>query len=130
MKMKDLALKYFKEWYSCSESIVLAAADKGLCSAELLCVATPFSGGMSSGCLCGAIAGAQIVIGACVERDKARFMAKEFITKFKERNKATCCRILTREHENNSSERRESCKKYVYDCAEILEELVQGKVYA
>jgi len=128
--MKDLALKYFKEWYSCSESIVMAAAEKGLCSKDLLRVATPFSGGMSSGCLCGAIAGAQIVIGACFERDKARFMAKELINKFKERNKVTCCKILTRENEGNSSERRESCKKYVRDCAEILEELVQGKVYA
>ena len=42
---------------------------------------------------------------------KEIYNCKELINKFKERNKVTCCKILTREHENNSSERRESCKK-------------------
>lgn len=128
--MKDLALKYFKEWYSCSESIIMAAAEKGYCSKDLVNISTPFSGGMSSGCLCGAIAASQMVIGACFERDLSKFMAKEFITKFKNRHKATCCKILSHGLASGSPERREYCKNYVSDCAEILEELVKDKVYA
>ena len=38
--------------YSCSESIVMEAIEKGLVPKELLPVATSFSGGMGSGCLC------------------------------------------------------------------------------
>ena len=30
--LKDIALKYFKNGYSCSESIIQACADEGLCS--------------------------------------------------------------------------------------------------
>ena len=52
MSMKENAIKYFKSGYSCSESIVKAASEAGLCSAELLPIATSFSGGMSSGCVC------------------------------------------------------------------------------
>ncbi len=55
--MKEKAVNYYKQGYSCSESIIHAAMDKGFCSQTLLAVATAFSGGMSSGCLCGAVAG-------------------------------------------------------------------------
>ena len=61
--LKDKAAQYYKQGYSCSESVVMAAIDEGLCDKSLLACATPFSGGMSSGCLCGAVAGAQLVIG-------------------------------------------------------------------
>ena len=57
------AVEYFKNGYSCSESIIKWGIDEGLVPEELLPVATPFSGGMGSGCLCGAIAGAQMIIG-------------------------------------------------------------------
>ena len=57
------AVEYFNQGYSCSESIVMEAIEKGLVPKELLPVATSFSGGMGSGCLCGAIAGSQIVLG-------------------------------------------------------------------
>ena len=73
--MKQIALDYFKNWYSCSESIVKAAADKGYCSEDLVKIATPFSGGMSVGCLCGAIAGAQIVIGAIFNKEDVIYRA-------------------------------------------------------
>ena len=57
------AAEYFNQGYSCCESIVKEAIEKGLVPEELLPVATSFSGGMGSGCLCGAIAGSQIVLG-------------------------------------------------------------------
>ena len=57
------AREYFNNGYSCSESIIMELADKGVVSRELLSLATPFSCGIGSGCLCGEIAGAQLVIG-------------------------------------------------------------------
>lgn len=59
------AVEYFMtQGFSCSESMVKWGIDEGLCPPEMLSAATAFSAGMSSGCLCGAIAGAQIIIGS------------------------------------------------------------------
>ena len=57
------AVDYFLNGNSCSEAIILEASDNGLCSKDLISVATSFSGGIGSGCLCGAVAGAVMVIG-------------------------------------------------------------------
>lgn len=129
--MKEEAVNYYKQGYSCSESIVQAAIDKGLCDKNLLSVATAFSGGMSSGCLCGAIAGAQIVLGANFGKKNsknndeiARAKAKEFIEEFKKKRKATCCRVLTAGLEFASTERKQNCSTFVEECSEILENIL------
>ena len=57
------AVEYFLDGNSCSESVVSRAIELGLCDKELLSVATPFSGGIGSGCLCGAVSGSLLVIG-------------------------------------------------------------------
>ncbi len=129
------AAEYFKNGYSCSESIVKEAIDKGLVSQELLPVATSFSGGMGSGCLCGAIAGSQMVLGSIYGRENksgnevcARAKAKQFIEEFKKSHKATCCRVLTAGMDMTSPERKAHCANMVNDCSKILEELIEVKV--
>lgn len=129
--MKEEAVKYYKEGYSCSESIVHAAMDEGLCSKTLLAVASSFSGGMSSGCLCGAVAGAQMVIGynfgkgnSKNNEEIARAKAKEFIEKFKEKRKTTCCRTLSAGMDFHSVERKQNCAYIVEECAQILENII------
>jgi C_GCAxxG_C_C family probable redox protein len=133
--MKEKAVNYHKQGYSCSESVVQAAVDAGLCDKSLLCVATSFSGGMSSGCLCGAVAGAQMVIGANFGKqnsrqndESARAKAKEFIEKFKKNRKATCCKVLTAGLEFGSPERKQNCTELVQECAKILDDMVKVKV--
>ncbi len=130
--MNKQALEYFKNGFSCSESIIKAAIDEGLVSKELLPVATSFSGGMGSGCLCGAVAGAQMVIGAIHGKDekkrdglKARELAKKIIEDFKEKNKYTCCKALTSGFDFSSPERRRHCAKMVEDCGLILEAIFE-----
>ena len=129
--MKDKAIKHFKEGYSCSESVVQAAIDKGYAPKELLSVATPFSGGMGIRCLCGAVAGSQIIIGSMFgkneERDgkKARALAKQFNEKFAEKYKVNCCKVLSAGYEFSSPERREHCCGMVEDCSILLEELLK-----
>ena len=124
------AVEYFKNGYSCSESIIKWAIDEGLVDNSLLPVATSFSGGMGVGCLCGAIAGAQMVIGYLYGRDNvagnellARSKAKEFIQRFTEVHKATCCRVLTRGLEMASPERKEHCTSMVDFCEKLLKDL-------
>ena len=133
--MKENALNYYKSGLSCSESVVNAAIDAGLCDKNLLSVATAFSGGMSSGCLCGAVAGAQMVLGSMFGKNNtlgndetARAKAKEFIEEFKKTHKATCCKVLTAGLEFGSPERKQNCAKLVEECAEILEKLTKEKV--
>lgn len=133
--MKENAINYYKNGYSCSESIVHAAMDEGLCDKNLLAVATAFSGGMSSGCLCGAVGGAQIVLGANFGKgnskgneELARVKAKEFLDEFKKNRKATCCKVLSAGMEFNSPERKQNCTKIVEECAQILDSMVGEKV--
>ena len=133
--MKKKAVGYYKQGHSCSESVVQAAIDKGLCDKNLLSVATAFSGGMSSGCLCGAVAGAQMVIGANFGKqnsnqndETARAKAKEFIDEFKKKRRATCCKVLSSGFEFSSPERKENCASLVEECAKILEDITKIKV--
>jgi C_GCAxxG_C_C family probable redox protein len=114
------AAEYFNNGYSCSESMIKWAIYEGLVSEEMLPLATPFSGGMGSGCLCGAIVGAQMIIGSQFGRDNkygnenlAKAKAKEFIQKFTEKHKATCCRVLTRGMEFSGPNRKAHCTNMV-----------------
>lgn len=129
------ASEYFNNGYSCSESMIKWAIDEGLVSTELLPVATSFSGGMGVGCLCGAVAGAQIIIGSLFGKENkanndnvARAKAKELVQRFMETHKATCCRILTRGLEMGSPERKAHCTNMVESCQKLVEELVQVEV--
>lgn len=128
------AAEYFNNGYSCSESLIKWAIDEGLVSEELLPAATPFSGGMGSGCLCGAIAGAQMIIGSQFGRENkngneivARKLAKELIQKFTEKHNATCCRVLTRGMEMGSPERKSHCTNMVDDCENLVKYLLNSE---
>ncbi len=130
--MKELAKNYFLSGYSCSEAVVQAAADKGYISQEALAIATSFSGGMGVRCLCGAVAGSQMVIGAMFgknsERDgkKARALAKEFSEKFAQKYKVNCCKVLSSGYDFHSPERKAHCATMVGDCAIILDEIIKA----
>lgn len=124
--------EYFNNGYSCSESIIMELADKGVVPRELLSLATPFSGGIGSGCLCGAIAGAQLVIGYLFGRENnqgndniARALAKEFMDEFKKKHRVTCCRILTSGLDMASPERKAHCTNMVEDCSKILNHIIE-----
>lgn len=129
------AVEYFNSGFSCSESIIKEAIEKGLVSEELLPVATSFCAGIGVGCLCGAVAASQIVIGWIYGRDnkfgnevKAKALAKQFMEEFKKNHKATCCRVLTAGLEMGSPERKAHCSNMVNDCSKILEEMIKVKV--
>lgn len=136
MNIKKLTVKLYTEGYSCSEAMVKAASELKLINKTvdpefLIQIASSFSGGMSSGCLCGAAAGAQIVIGSMFGRkDKnvspkeIKEISKDFVDRFKEKRKVTCCKALTAGFDFSSPERRQNCIGIVEDASEILEELI------
>jgi C_GCAxxG_C_C family probable redox protein len=131
--IKDRALELFKNNYSCSESIIQACIEEGLCDPALLPCATTFSAGMSSGCICGAVSGSQMVLGYLFGRNNkfgnqvfAREKAANLVEEFKKRNKVTCCRILCAGLEGSA--KKEHCSKFVSDACEILEEQIKVKV--
>ena len=78
-KFINTAVEYFKGGCSCSESIVKTAISFGLAPESLFQVSTVFSGGMSSGCLCGAVAGAFYDVSADI-REKAESFLDPFLT--------------------------------------------------
>jgi len=128
------AAEYFQNGFSCSESLIKWAIDEGLVSEDLLAVATPFSGGMGVGCLCGAIAGAQMIIGSLYGKNNkfgneniARAKAKELVQRFTEKHNATCCRVLTRGLEMASPERKAHCVNMVDDCEKIVKDLLNSE---
>ena len=130
------AVEYFtQQGYSCAESVMQSAIDKGIVPKEMLPVATAFSGGMGSGCLCGAIGASQCIIGYLFGRDNAngnevlaRVKAQEFITEFKKNHKATCCRVLTAGMDMTSPERKAHCANMVDECSKIMEEMIKVSV--
>ena len=131
-KLAQMAADNFlNKGYSCSESIVQAAIDLNIVPKELLSVATSFSGGMGSGCRCGAIAGSQIVLGYLFGKNKtntARALAKEFIEEFKKTHRATCCRVLTAGLDFHSPERKKHCVNMVESCANILSTMLEREM--
>ena len=129
------AAEYFNNGYSCSESMIKWAIDEGLVSEDLLSVATSFSGGMGVGCLCGAVAGAQMILGSQFGRankagneEIARAKAKELVQRFTEKHGATCCRVLTRGMEFSGPNRKAHCTNMVDECQSLVEELIKIEV--
>ncbi len=131
--LKDKALEYFKNGYSCSEAVIQACIDEGLCAPDLLPCATALSSGMSSGCACGTVTASQLVAGYYFGRNNrcgnpvtAREKAAKIVEEFKKRNKVTCCKVLCAGLEGSA--RKEHCSKFVSDACEILEEIIKVKV--
>lgn len=133
--LSEKAVKLYNQGYSCSQALVKSAYDSKLIShnmdVDLLCnIALPFSAGMGSGCLCGAVAGAQMVLGIVADENpsskNAKVLAKEYIDQFKVKRKVTCCKALTAKYEFGSPERRENCMSIVQDAAEILSEVLKS----
>jgi len=129
------AVEYFLNGNSCSESIILSSNEDNLCDDTLLPLATPFSGGIGSGCLCGAISGSIMVIGHRFGKNNkygnppiAKELAKRFIKDFKEVHNATCCRVLSGKFEFSSPERKAHCANMVEFCENNLDKILKEAV--
>lgn len=95
----EKVLEFRKEGYNCAESIV-KAFNEDTNSDIPVSVASPFGGGMAVGGTCGAITGTLIAMGALKgrnsseEKNDSRALAKEIVTKVKEKYGTLECIVL------------------------------------
>lgn len=131
------AVGFFKNRFYCSEAILHTYnrhLNLGL-SETAIRMASGFGAGLGGAkCTCGSLTGAVLVIGAlkgrvnASESEKEVFdLTKELHDRFKEKFKATCCRVLTREVEWGTPEHHEFCTRFVYGAVEILEDVLKSR---
>jgi len=125
----ESAGNYHNQGFNCAESIFLAlrcfaASDL---TEDMVRLTTPFGGGLGrSGCICGALSGAVMIIGASkgrvspdIPRKESYELANEYHDRFKIKFGATCCRVLVK-NEFSSTGQREICYKIITESAGLL----------
>lgn len=147
MTEKDYAIKCFKEGYCCSQAVFSAYARHwGFEGDAFLKIPDAFGAGIGGTAdVCGAVTGAVMVIGLKYGRtqpddteakQKTRTLVKEFINRFKIRNKSIDCRellgfdISTPEGMESANEKKlfdTVCPKLIEDAMDILEQLLPEK---
>ena len=139
----EAAAVHFKDGYNCAQALLSAFGLRyGLDRATASRVAAAFGSGMGMGDACGAVTGAFMVIGlhyskekggSIFSRDKTEEVAREFVARFKARNKVTTCRDLLgcdistpegRKAAKQENHFKKRCPQFVRDAAEILDELL------
>ncbi len=126
-KSQKLANKYFKKGYNCAQSVILSASKVlGVrVPVGLMESASTFTGGIGkSGCLCGALAGAIMLIGFFSLKSKKD--ASEFFQIFKERFKSSCCRVLRNGMDFDDPYLKKRCAKITAETAGLVVEFLSG----
>jgi cysteine synthase A len=130
-----LSVRYFQNGLYCSEAILRAFNEiyqLGFPEDQYK-ISTAFGSGLGeSGCSCGAVTGAAMVLSLIAgrnhnyESERVSFTAvNKLHDSFRTAHKALCCRILTKDFEWNSAEHKKNCEKLVQDAAEIAEAIIQ-----
>jgi C_GCAxxG_C_C family probable redox protein len=132
------SLHYFRNGLYCSEAIVKAFDEVyalGI-GEEQRKTATGFAMGLGeSGCVCGALAGAVMVLSAVAGRTKVyqserklHLLVKELHDRFRAKHKAACCRVLTKSVAWGSAQHKTLCETYVIDSARWASELLEERL--
>jgi len=134
-----LSLRYFRNGLYCSEAVLKAFNEVyqlGLPD-NYYKIATGFGSGLGeSGCTCGAVASGVMVLGLIAGRNKAYesermvyLAVNELHKRFKEANKAICCRVLTKNVKWNSAEHKITCENYVVSAAKITDDIIRENLF-
>lgn len=135
----ELSLRYFRNGLYCSEAILKAfneANQLGL-PHDFYKISTGFGSGLGeSGCTCGAVASGVMILGLIAGRNKVYesermvyLAVNELHNRFREANKAICCRVLTKNVKWNSAEHKITCEEYVLCAAKITEDIIHKNLY-
>lgn len=134
-----LSLRYFRNGLYCSEAILRAFNEVyhlGMPD-NFYKIATGFGSGLGeSGCTCGAVTSGVMVLGIVAGRTKAYesermvyLAVNELHKRFKDSQKAICCRILTKNVKWNSAEHKITCENYVLEAARITDDIINKNLY-
>lgn len=143
MNHKEKAVSYFNNNFNCSQGVFTAfATEMGMDEKLALKLATGFGGGERKGQLCGAVAGALMVIGLrCGHCDSENMEAKTnaynvvtaFMNRFIKKNGSVVCRELLGYDLSKAEDKliieeknlfKTFCPKMIESAAEILDEMI------
>ncbi|MDL2260200.1 C-GCAxxG-C-C family protein [Deltaproteobacteria bacterium OttesenSCG-928-K17] len=133
--------------FGCSESVVLSfqeALGREILPPQAVAIASAFRGGLGgAGCLCGALAGGQIVLGSLFgyhgdadgQQDAeavklGRQLSKELHDRFRDQHKAVCCRVLTKGLTRGSPEAKAQCAALVRTTARLAGDIIAREATA
>ena len=135
-EMKQYGDKLFHNGFSCAEAVIYTLNkfyDIGLTEKEMsMCSGFPWGLG-GGGCICGALASASMVLSHFFGRksetvgrdDKCFEINNRLHNMFKEKNGATCCRILMKGLDRNDDRRKAYCSSYVSNTFDIMYDLMK-----
>lgn len=135
------AVEIFNQGFACSESLIYAIRknfDLDM-SDDAIAMSSGFPWGLGGGgCICGALAGATMMIGYFFGRttpgdskiNKCFALTNELHDFFKEYCGATCCRVLTKGKEKNSPERKAQCTDFVAATVKKTAEIILRELEA
>lgn len=134
-ELEDYAMDLFHKGFTCAEAVMytlnkylkLGLDEKSFA----MCSGFPWGLG-GGGCICGALAGASMIISSKYGRksyDKTRddncfSINEELHNEFKKANGGTCCRVLMKGLERNDPKRKENCSIYVKNTLKIVVDLL------
>ena len=137
-KIRKIAEDYYRNGdFYCSEAVVKTIIDEFQIdvSEDVIKMASGFPVGMGGmGCTCGALTGGVMAIGLVYGRsqgkdpkvNKAMELSAKLYQIFCERQKVSCCKVLTRGMEKGSPEHMEQCIAFTgemaYEAAKIIAE--------
>ncbi|MBS5952709.1 MAG: C_GCAxxG_C_C family protein [Paraclostridium bifermentans] len=132
-EIRKIAEGYFERGeFFCSEAVVKTINDElgKPFSDEVTKLASGFPIGIGkSGCLCGAVSGGVMALGMVYGRCHGEAMhedmfkhAADLHDRIKELYKSTCCRVMTRNFEFQSPERKAHCIKITGEVAAYIAE--------
>lgn len=143
MSRVDKAVEYFNNNFNCSQSVFTTyATEFGIDEKLALKLGTNFGGGARKGELCGAVAGALLVLGLrcghCDSNDteaktKAYTIAEEYMNRFIEANGSAVCKDLlgydlskTDDMEQIKEKNlfRTTCPQMVRSAVTVLEDMI------
>jgi len=146
MNRQETALKYFRNKFNCSQSVLTAfGGEYGISENDCLKIACAFGGGMGrQQCTCGAVTGALMVLGlkygkAVNDPEEKKVLTysktKEFFNEFKKLNGSTDCKVLLDGLDLNDPVEHQKivdlkmfdikCEKYISDAVIITEKLLK-----
>ncbi len=126
---------YLTRQMLCAEAILSAlnqGLGGGLTEDQAVAIAAPFCIGLGeSGCLCGALGGAQAAVGLLLGKDhtyrrrgEIRAATRRLHDQFKAAHGSACCRALTRKVKHDKAAHFRQCAELTADGAEMAARLI------
>ncbi len=135
--VREQAEKLYRDGdFYCSEAVVKTVVEAfgGTIENNVLAMSSGFPVGIGgAGCTCGAITGGVMALGYFFGRNEAKdasvnkcmALSNELYSRFIDRNRCSCCKVLTRGMEKGSEEHMSQCVRFTgevaADCYELIE---------